>query len=388
MVLAVYGGFFNPPHLGHLAAARAAISEICPDKLIIIPAAVPPHKPVSDDTPSDELRLSMARLAFSDISCAEVSDAEICRGGVSFTADTIRTLLAEYENAEIYLFVGTDMFESFEKWANYRWILEHVTLATFPREEGQADAAARHAEHLRQRYGARVAEICTQPMPMSSSEIRLELKNAQGRQFLPEALYAFIIKNRLYGARPSLAWLRERAEEMLLPKRIPHVLSCERAAVSLARRWGASEYEAAAAAILHDITKKLDREEQLKLCEKYDIIIGNVEHASDKLLHAKTGAAISRDIFGASDDVYSAIKWHTTGRAGMALLEKIIYMADYIEETRNFEGVEGLRALAYENLDAAMALGLSMSIKEIEQRKIIPHKDTLAALEWYKGAVT
>jgi len=388
MVLAVYGGFFNPPHIGHLAAAKAACGEICPDRLLIIPSAKPPHKPVSGDTPSNETRLSMSRLAFSSLPCAEVSDIELCRGGVSYTAETLRALLREYENAELYLFVGTDMFDTFEKWADYRWILEHVTLAVFQRESEQSEYIEKHAEHLRREYSARVIKIDSHPMPMASSEIRQALKNAKGREFLTEELYEFIIKNRLYSAKPELSWLRERAIELLLPKRVAHVMGCERAAASLAVRWGAAEYEAAQAAILHDITKKLDREEQLILCEKYDIITDNAEMASEKLLHAKTGAALAKDIFGASDEVFGAIKWHTTGRANMTLLEKIIYMADYIEDSRDFPGVEKLRALAYENLDAAMCLGLSMSIREIEQRKIIPHEDTLAAFEWYKGAVT
>ena len=84
-----------------------------------------------------------------------------------------------------------------------------------------------------------------------------------------------------------------------------------------------------------------------------------------------------------TDEVYGAIRWHTTGRPDMTLLEKLIYLADYIEPTRDFEGVEPLRALAYEDIDAAMALGLKMSLEELKAGGIVPHSATVEALRWY-----
>lgn len=102
------------------------------------------------------------------------------------------------------------------------------------------------------------------------------------------------------------------------------------------------------------------------LCRKYGIINDNAEEENVKLLHAKTGAALARDLFNISDEVYDAIRWHTTGKPDMTLLEKIIYMADYIEPNRDFDGVDKLRKLAYEDLDEAMALGLEMSLEDIK----------------------
>ena len=139
--------------------------------------------------------------------------------------------------------------------------------------------------------------------------------------------------------------------------------------------------DAAEAAILHDITKKLDLNEQLLLCERYGIINDTSEAENAKLLHAKTGAAFARERFGVSDAVYDAIRWHTTGRAGMTLLEKVIYMADYIEPNRDFPGVEKLRALAESDLDAAMILGLEMSLEDLRSYGISPHVNSLEALE-------
>ena len=166
------------------------------------------------------------------------------------------------------------------------------------------------------------------------------------------------------------------------PKRIPHVAGCETEAVRLAEHWGADVDEAREAAILHDITKHLDMDDQLQLCRKYDIMTDTVEAAEVKLLHAKTGAAVARFEYGMSQAVSDAIMWHTTGRADMTLLEKIIYIADYMEPTREFEGVDILRSLAYSDLNLAIVMGLKMSIEDMRSRGITPHLRTEESLQW------
>ena len=226
------------------------------------------------------------------------------------------------------------------------------------------------------------------PLPISSSEIRRLLPRRLGRELLPGAVFARIVKNGDYAAKPDFPWLREQSYAYLSPKRIPHVQGCEWEAVRLAKRWGESEEDAAEAGILHDITKKLVLSEQLILSEKYGIINDTYETANVKLLHAKTGAALARDLFNISDRVYSAIRWHTTGKPDMTLLEKIIYMADYIEPNRDFPGVDKLRKLAYEDLDAAMALGLKMSLEDIRSYGAEPYEVTVSAFEWYKAKLT
>ena len=178
-------------------------------------------------------------------------------------------------------------------------------------------------------------------------------------------------------------WLREEVEKYLDPRRIAHVAGCESEAVLLAMQYGEDPETAAEAGILHDITKKLDRKEQLNLCEKYGIILDKGQLENEKLLHPITGAALARDIYGISDEVYEAIRWHTTGKPDMTLLEKIIYMADYIEPTRDFPGVEKLRTLAHKDLDRAMTLGLEMSLEDIKSHGVEPHRDTVEAYSWY-----
>ncbi|MEG0940538.1 MAG: nicotinate (nicotinamide) nucleotide adenylyltransferase [Oscillospiraceae bacterium] len=384
MRIAVFGGSFNPPHIGHVEAARAALDTLGAAKLIVVPAATPPHKEQPADTPSAEERLALTRAAFAGLPNTEVSDIELLRGGISYTVDTLEILQAQYPDAELSLLMGTDMLMCFEEWKNYAHILELASLAVFPRKNGEANDICKMREHLEHQNGAKIYEVNFTPTDISSTELRTMLRERCGNDLIPAPAYAEIIKHRYYNAAPAFSWLREKSYAYLNEKRIPHVRGCEQTAVSLAERWGADKGLAAEAGILHDITKKLKAEEQLNLCEKYDIIADGDEKNNYKLLHAKTGAALSRELFGISDAVYGAIYWHTTGRENMTLLEKIIYMADYMEPHRDFDGVLELRRLAYENLDDAVILGLQMSLDDLASRGNIPHKNSIKAMEWLK----
>ena len=150
----------------------------------------------------------------------------------------------------------------------------------------------------------------------------------------------------------------------------------------LAERWGADPHLARRAGILHDCTKYLELDEQLALCEKYHVPLDELERVAVKLLHAKTGACIARAVFGEPDAVYQAIFWHTTAKADMTTLEKILYVADYMEPNRDFEGVERLRELAYRDLDKALLLGVETTIQEMKDRNLPIHKNTLQAQVW------
>ena len=383
MRIAVYGGSFNPPHPAHVRAARLAYAALAPDKLLVIPAADPPHKALAAGSPTPEERFELTKLAFRDFPEAETSDMELRRGGESYTSDTVEELAREYSGAELWLVIGTDMLTSFERWHEFRSILAGAALAVLPRNEGELPEIERCAARFEALYGARVRIIDAAPLPMSSSEMRDMLVARRGADVLDGEVYARIIRLRDYGAKPQLDWLRERAYAYLKPKRIPHVAGCEQEASKLALRWGEDPGDAAEAGILHDITKKLSMDEQLILAEKYGIVFDKFERENIKLTHAITGAALSKELFGIPERIYSAIRWHTTGRADMTLLEKIIYIADYIEPTRDFEGVERLRQLAYEDIDSAMALGLRMSLEELRQSGIEPHGATVSALAWY-----
>ena len=385
MKMAVYGGSFNPPHLGHLEAAKAVAESIRPDKLLIVPDCIPPHKELFADSPTPKQRLELCKLNFAGIDCAEVSDMEILREGKSYTAETIARLREEYGKCELSLVVGTDMFLSFETWYNFPYLFEQCELLVMPREEDSIYELKERKEEYEKKYGARVSILDHVPLPMSSTEIRAWLPRRMGSDTLRPEVYASIIKNGYYGALPELTWLRAQVMPYLSSDRVAHVAGCESEAVRLSMQYGEDADAAAEAAILHDITKKLKFKEHLNLCEKYDIVCDKSELANKKLLHAITGAALAKDLFGTSEEITNAIRWHTTGKPDMTLLEKIIYMADYIEPTRDFPGVEKLRELACEDLDKALTLGLAMSLEEVRSHGVEPHKNSIDAYQWYKN---
>lgn len=384
MRIVIFGGSFNPPHKGHLSAAQAAAKALKPDKFLVIPDYQPPHKDLSDGAPSPEERMELCRLCFSRVPKAEVSDIELRRGGKSYTSDTLRELREQFPGAELCLVVGTDMLLTIDRWHEADYLMQAAVICALAREKGQLDTLRAKAAELKTRHGAEVRIIEAKPFPASSTEIREALGKRSGNRLLPEAVYREIVRRRFYGVKVNLPWLRRKGYAMLKPTRVNHVKGCEAEARRLSKRWGGDPDQAAEAAILHDCTKKAELAEQLRLCEKYGIIPDETERVSGKLLHAKTGAAVAEQDFGFDPETASAIRWHTTGKADMTLLEKIIYMADYIEPTRDFEGVAPLRALAYEDLDKAMLLGLEMSRDEIEGRGEVPHVNTLTAIRWFK----
>ncbi len=383
MSIAVYGGSFNPPHIGHQHVAEAVIKHFKPRRFFIIPAGIAPHKDMAAGSPSADERMELSRRAFGEMEGVTVSDMEIVREGKSYTADTLRALMERFPGEDIVLVMGTDMFMSLDTWYDAEFILKNVHICVVRRDEERMALRERALEYAKT-YRTRSTIVALKPVPAASSDVRSLLPQRKGLELLSDKVYEHIISRRLYGAKPDWDWLREKAYAMLKPKRIAHVKGCEEEAVRLALRWGADPEEAAEAAILHDITKKLNLREQLILCEKYGIIPDTLEAASEKLLHAKTGAAIARERFGVSDAVYEAIKWHTTGKADMALLDKIIYMADYIEPNRSFEGVDALRELAYSDLDRAMVMGYEMSLADLAHYGVPPHPNTLEALDFHR----
>ena len=392
MKIGIYGGTFNPPHLGHMAAAKAAVAALGLDKLLLIPAAIPPHKALPSDTPAPEHRLAMVEKWADGMGAgAEVSALELEREGKSYTSDTLRAIRQTYPDAELWLLMGTDMFLTLHLWHEPEVILSLAGICAFGRTAQDGEALfAPQREHLQKDFDAKITTI-TLPglVDISSTRLREQLENGGGGQYLLPSVYGYILMHRLYGTKADLKnldlnQLRACSYSMMRAKRIPHVMGVEEEAVKLAQRWGADPELARRAGILHDCTKYYELPEQLDICEEYGVRLDALEQKAVKLLHSKTGACIARGVFGQPDAVYDAIFWHTTGKADMTTLEKVLYIADYMEPNRDFDGVERLRHLAYTDLDKAMLLGVEMTIQEMQQRQVPIHKNTLQARDWLR----
>ncbi len=392
MRIGVYGGTFNPPHLGHLTSARFAMEALGLDRLIFIPAGDPPHKDLPRHSPPAEERLEMIRLAADSMLLpgrVEVSDMEVRREGKSYTADTLAELREQYPGDELWLLMGTDMFLTLQDWKRPEVICSLARLAAFARTETDTvETLEAHGRYLRETFGADCVVIqLPQVIPVSSTQLRERLGKGEGREYLPVPVYGHILRHGLYGTHADLtkldhADLTACSLSMVYAKRHAHILGVAETAVGLAKRWGADEELAFRAGILHDCTKYLSLEEHLAICRKYGVELDAMEAGSPKLLLSKRGAAVARHVYGQNDQVYWAIYWHTTGKPDMTLLEKIIYLADYMEPNRKFDGVEDLRRLCYEDLDEALLLGVRMSIEDLNERGVPIHENTQGAMDW------
>ena len=394
MKIGVYGGTFNPPHLGHLAAARAAIEALELDKLLLIPAAVPPHKDLPQETPSLEHRLAMVEKMADAMRLprvVEVSRLEVERRGKSYTSDTLEALHEQYPEAQLWLLMGTDMFLTLHQWHDPGEILKLAGICAFGRREQDGEAVfAPQRALLEKQYGAKVVTMTLPDLvDISSTQLRELLARGEGAEYLHPSIYGYILMNGLYGTHADLKHLaipelRACSYSMVKEKRVKHIRGTEEEAVRLAKRWGADETMARRAGILHDCTKYLELNEQLELCRKYGVELDELGQVAVKLLHSKTGACIARDVFGEPDEVFWAIFWHTTAKADMTTLEKILYVADYMEPNRDFDGVERLRELAYRDLDKALLLGVETTIQEMKDRELPVHKNTIQAQAWLR----
>ena len=390
--IGIYGGTFNPPHAGHMAAAQQAISLLKLDKLLIIPDGQPPHKDMPEGTPPAELRLELTRLAATGLAKAEVLDVEAIRPGKSYTADTLAALHRRYPEDNLYLIMGTDMLMSFPQWHDPAGICAMATLAVLLREERDPkvqDTLQAQAQIIRKKLGGKVKLLKNNALPMSSTDVRRMLvSRAQGQMVAP-AVLEIIQREGLYGVNRnrrglSMEELEREVKALLDPKRIPHVLGCRDTAAKLARQYGADVTDAARAGLLHDITKALPPELQLQLCRAYGIPLDAFGQENPKTLHALTGAWVAREIFGENQAVFRAIESHTTGCAGMDTLQKIIYIADYMEPNRDFPGVERLRQAAQTDLDRAVCMGLEMTVDTLRQQGRRVARDSLQAIAWLK----
>lgn len=167
-------------------------------------------------------------------------------------------------------------------------------------------------------------------------------------------------------------------EHKLSPKRFKHSLEVAESAKVLAKKYDADADKANLCGLLHDVMKDAPKDEQLYIIEKSGIILSSSEKANPKLWHAIAGAAYLREELNITDeDIFNAVCYHTTGRAGMSLLEKVIYIADYISADRTYNGAGEMRKLAQTSLEDAMLFALEFSIKKLAETGLVIHTDSV-----------
>ena len=385
--IGIYGGTFNPPHVGHIQAAKQAVTALGLSKLFLIPDKIAPHKVLPENSPTPEQRLEMLRIAASNRAELELSDIELRRDGVSYTWETVAAFKELYPEAELILLMGTDMFLSLHTWRYPERITQNASLGILYRGDRGEAAAIEEKKREMEAAGTTVYLVKNEITAISSTQLRRLLAFGCADTFLPEGVGDYICANGLYDTAAN--WKKLPMEQLesivvplLNPSRVAHVLGCRDTAVELAKHWGANQEDAARAGLLHDITKALDGPLQLTLCEAYGKILSAFSRKYPKTLHALTGSLVAERIFGENDAVVSAIEHHTTGKADMNLLETIIYVADYMEPNRNFPGVERLRELAFSDIQAALKLGLEMTLEHLKRQGNEVSPESREALAW------
>ncbi len=174
--------------------------------------------------------------------------------------------------------------------------------------------------------------------------------------------------------------MKSYLQENLSVGRFKHSLGVQISAERLAKMYGADIVKAGIAGLIHDCAKEMDKKEMLDICKKNGCDIDYVLEANPALLHGAAGAIIAREVMEVQDeDILNSIKNHTIGKKDMSLLEKVIYLADYIEPSRNFSGVEDLRSAVFRSLDEALILSFDKTIEVVISRGDLIHKDTVEA---------
>ena len=196
MRIGILGGTFNPPHLGHLICAQEAYLQLELDRVTLIPARIPPHKPVEDE-PGAEHRLELCRVAVGDDERFDVSDVEIRREGPSYTVDTLGLLHSREPESELFLIVGGDIAAGLPKWREPERVLSLATLAVAGR---RGTSRAEVDEALRGLAGGDRAEFFQMPtIGVSSTALRRRVRAKQPiRYYVPDAVASYIDRHRLY----------------------------------------------------------------------------------------------------------------------------------------------------------------------------------------------
>jgi len=340
--LGIFGGTFNPPHLGHLRAAQYFAAALRLDRLLIIPAKQPPLKAAPMVSGQDRLELCRRTFPFP------VSDMELRRPGVSYTVDTLRDLRGQHPGAQLFLLVGEDQRENFHRWKDWQEILQLAELFVLPRAGGGAGGFV--------------------PLEISSTALRLRLLLGEdcAAWLHPEAL-AYIEANRLY--------------QPLTPEREHHSRCVAEAARALALQYGADPDKAYLAGLLHDCAKSMPLETQQALCARYAKPLRPEDLAAPPVWHAFAGEAFLALECGVADPaVLGAVRWHTLGHAGMTPLEGVVFVADLISADRDYPDVARVRALAARDLRAASIYILEYLFAKQRKAGEAAHPDSLA---WY-----
>lgn len=371
----VFGGSFDPVHVEHTNILKAAVRELCADKVIVVPTKNPPHKSASKTPFSD--RAEMARIAFSQVSAnVIVDDIENRNDGVNYSSDNLPVLEKKY--GKFVYVIGGDSLLALESWHEPEFIVRNFEIAVFDREGYQS--AKDKAAELNEKWNGKIRILEHVGKEVDSHTIRDRLMLKADVSGLDENVVRYIKSRNLYSEFFPYV---DKAATYLDAKRLVHSKNTALVALSLNRNFcpKIDEDKALFAGLLHDVGKMYDKTE----------LPNNIQNVIPKdsigtpVQHQFVSAEIVKNDFHISDeDVLNAIRFHTTGRENMSQFEKLIYVSDLISYERNFQGVESLRKAVYNDFEKGFITCLTYSRDYVVEtgREVYPLTDK--AINFYK----
>ena len=314
----IFGGGFDPIHLGHINMALMA-RDLLSAVVIFVPAKVAIWKQESIDA---NHKLEMVKLATKDYNGFSIDTFELDSKEQPYSYQTINYFLKKWPKDRFYLLIGQDQVNSFHLWKKAEEIASLVQIVYFKRPKLEINLENVNKYHMQ--------ELDGREMEISSTDIR-ELQSV----LVPEKVLKYIEENELY----FINKIKPRINE----KRYYHSLSVAHLAYEIAKKHNLDYSKAYIAGVLHDIAKGVDKNESLSLMKQYypdDVEIGSFAY------HQFLGEKIAKDDFKVVDEeILNAIKYHTTGRANMCWLEKLIYACDKVDPLRGYDSSEMIGAL-------------------------------------------
>ena len=326
--IGIFGGTFNPVHIEHVSLAKSAIVELGLDKLIVMPTFLSPHKEKSPAPAED--RINMLKIAFEQVEKVEVSDYEIQKQGKSYTYQTVEHF-SQDKDVELFFIVGGDMLVNFKTWKYPERILNCSTLAVFSRENFFVDYQ-KEREYFLENFNKEFVRLNYVGKDSSSTKTRIYAKLGLSLEgIVPKGVEEYIKKNCIYAPDKYEQFILKTLPE----KRLKHTADVVVCALKKVKELDLDEDRVKIATLLHDCAKYID----YKTVEGFTID----EDVPEPVIHAFLGAFIAKKYFGVDEEIEDAIRYHTSGKANMTLLSKLVFVADMLEEGRNYEGVDKLR---------------------------------------------
>lgn len=317
----IFGGSFDPVHKGHIDSCNSAIAKVDPDLTIIIPNKIPPLKSTLHASASARDRLNMCKLAFSNMGNLKISSFELrqASNAPSYTYKTIQYLLKKYPEAKLYLLVGYDRYCDFNKWKNYKYILNHVTLVV----------GIRNTNTLDLKDDKKSIPVLFPSVNISSAELRLK----PNKEYMTEPVINYINENGLYA--------ENHIRNLMSEYRFNHTLRVAKTAMQITRAVAPKKVKKAyIAGMYHDVAKEFNETTILSMVKNYDKKLYPTVHT----LHGICSAMYIKDNFYINDEeILDAIRNHVIPPMECSTLSMILYCADKLEPGRTVNDVKNRR---------------------------------------------